>query len=91
MARSRKKTPRGYVARCKAGTMRWWRAKSNRALRRAVRSAIDADPLADTLPELREVSDIWASPGDGKHPYWRESPRSDPEARAEWLKWAVRK
>jgi hypothetical protein len=66
MSRSRKKTPCGSF---------WHRARSdkpgkqdaNRRLRRRVRQVLAVDPDPDVLPALREVSDVWSMPKDGKH------------------------
>jgi len=39
---------------------------ANRRLRRAVRVALDRDPLADALPHRRELTDPWNMAKDGK-------------------------
>lgn len=58
MSRSRKK-PYGAIA---SGRMNWWKADSNRIVRRSV----------DDIPDgryYRRINDIWDSPSDGKCRY----------------------
>lgn len=64
MSRSYKR-PGHYVC---GGHMKPWKRESNRKLRRYIRAMIAAgeDFTGRVVPILREVSDIWCSPGDGK-------------------------
>jgi len=63
MSRSRRKTP--ILSYCTADDHEhWWKHAANRALRRAVRMALQRG--SETLPLLREVSNNWTWPKDGR-------------------------
>lgn len=59
MSRSHKKSPWGWICRCRAGEMKEWKQESNRAIRR------DDEELPSGAYYKRK-SEIWASPSDGK-------------------------
>lgn len=64
MSRSRKHVP--ISGNTCAETEQWWKRKANRKLRRLLR-LIQSDE--EIIPTLRDVSDVWTWPKDGKH-YW---------------------
>lgn len=52
---------------------KWWKQKANRALRRRIRQMADDEQI---VPTLRDVSDVWTWPKDGKA-YWHEPCNDD--------------
>ena len=76
MSRSRLHSPVwSYTARgVKPGIEKWWKRYANGALRSHVRDALHRATDAPVLPELREVSNVWSWPKDGKHAGWRYDP-----------------
>ena len=73
MSRSRRKTP--IFSYCTTDDHEhWWKHAANRALRRAIRMALQRG--SETLPLLREVSNNWTWPKDGRRWYgWDVDPR----------------
>jgi hypothetical protein len=74
MSRSRRKTP--VAGLTTAESEKQDKRRANRRLRRRVRAILPAEPDA-VLPDLREVSCVWAFDKDGKrrfdlrsHPDW---------------------
>jgi len=65
MSNSYRKTPILPIASQKAGLEKSYKRKANRALRRATRVRL-AQGNYDHLPRLRDISDVWAWPKDGK-------------------------
>jgi hypothetical protein len=62
MSRSRRHTPIMGIAGGR--NEKWWKRRANRRLRRLARLIHDEDQVE---PLLRETSDVWSSPKDGKH------------------------
>lgn len=60
---------------CRPGEMKAWRRRGHRSLRRGVRIMIRCEAW-ELMPLLREVANLWDSPGDGtyyRHNEWRKA------------------
>ena len=75
MARSYTHRIGGHYRTARAGEMRLWKRQQQRRLRREVRVRLGLCDGSEgpVLPLLRGLSDIWASPGDGR-PKWGGTP-----------------
>lgn len=71
MSRSRKKTPISGITT--ADSEKYDKRLAHRRLRRRVKQTLAVQPEADVLPALREVSDPWTMPKDGR--YWYDPNR----------------
>lgn len=71
MSRSRKKTPISGIT--KADSEKDDKRLAHRRLRRRVNQTLSVRPEVEVLPVLREVSDPWTMPKDGK--YWYDPRR----------------
>lgn len=69
MSRSYKKKP--YFGNCSVSNKKWKR-QVNKKLRRLVKAKIHTEPNLN----LKDVSDPWESPQDGKH-FWKEATKKD--------------
>jgi hypothetical protein len=65
MSRSRKHTP--ISGHTNARSEKRDKRAANRKLRRRIRATMQANPETESLPELRELSDVWGMDKDGKH------------------------
>lgn len=77
MSRSKRSEPTAGVTT--AASEKEWKRKANRKLRRAATQTLQqlpaSDPDAMVLPVMREVTDEWDGPKDGK---MRFDPRENP-------------
>ena len=64
MSRSTKKTPISGITTAKSEKLD--KRLAHHRLRMAVRTALTSSTAGDTLPDLREVSDVWGMSKDGK-------------------------
>jgi hypothetical protein len=65
MSRSRKHTPiSGHTS---ARSEKRDKRAANRKLRRRIKATVQTNPEAESMPELREVSNVWGMVKDGKH------------------------
>ena len=71
MSRSRRKTPIWSVtcSGMRAGNEKFYKRKAQRGLRKRVKQMLCDDPYRDVLPALRETSNTWGWPKDGKWGY----------------------
>jgi hypothetical protein len=65
MSRSRKHTP--ISSNTTSSSEKRDKRIANRKLRRRTKATVQTNPEAESLPELREVSDVWGMDKDGKH------------------------
>jgi len=65
MSRSRRKTP--IAGTTTADSEKWWKGWWHRRFRRAERRAIQRGD--EVMPHVRELSNPWLAPKDGKHHY----------------------
>jgi len=65
MSRSRKHTP--ISSNATSSSEKRDKRAANRKLRRPIKATVQTNPEAESLPELREVSDVWGMNKDGKH------------------------
>ena len=71
MSRSYRHTPRFGYSRHAEGD-RWWKRLAWSSLRRAVRDCLRRGEW-ERIPQLREVSEVWDWPKDGKR-WWQDAP-----------------
>lgn len=83
MANSKRRTPIFTI--CSGGHQHAWKRKASRRHRRIAKQTIAtaADYDAMVIPAVREVSDVWSSPSDGKM-YWGN--RQPAEVLAIWMR-----
>ena len=87
MARSRRKNPGFSLACVGRGEMKNWKASVNRCFRRKEKQLIQVERFEELPEKTREISEIWASPSDGK--IFIESLilcEKNPDRRREWLR-----
>ena len=65
MSRSFKK--RDFCGNTTASSEKQDKQFANRSLRRTTKTKLHIDPETETLPTIREISDIWNFNKDGKH------------------------
>ena len=65
MSRSRKQT--SISGHTHARSEKRDKRAANRKLRRRIKATVQTNPEAESMPELREVSNVWGMVKDGKH------------------------